>query len=168
MLHRLNFVYAVLAAVVLFAGALYAGDMEDTNTAQMKKFYQEVVNNGKLDLIDDMCTADFIEHEELPGAPKCREGVKEWFKMFRAAFPDLKFKTEMMIAKDDMVITYVTMTGTHKGEFMGKPASGKTINVPGVDFIRFVDGKAVEHWGVTDTGAMMRQISDMPKKEMKK
>jgi steroid delta-isomerase-like uncharacterized protein len=142
--------------------------MEEANSSQMTKFYTEVVNEGKIDLIDELCAENFMEHEELPGVKPNREGVKQFFKMYRTAFPDLNFKIEQMIAKDDKVVTYLTITGTQKAEFMGMPASGKKINLKGIDIVRFKDGKAVEHWGVTDTMTMMHQIGAIPDKPMKK
>ena len=139
-----------------------ASDVEQTNIAQMKKFYMEVVNKGNYDLMDQLCTADFIEHEALPGVEQNLAGVKQFFKMYRAAFPDLKFQIEQIFAKDDKVVTYITITGTHKGDFMGHAATGKKINLKGIDIVRFVDGKAAEHWGVTDTMTMMHQIGAIP------
>jgi steroid delta-isomerase-like uncharacterized protein len=149
-------------------GILFASEMEDTNLAQMKKFYTDVINQGKFDLLDQLCTENFIEHEELPGVKPNREGVKQFFQMYRKAFPDLKFEIEQMIAKDDKVVTYITITGTHKAEFMGVPASGKKINLKGIDIVRFKNGRAVEHWGVTDTMTMMSQIGAIPDKTSKK
>ena len=81
------------------------------------------------------------------------------FEMFRTAFPDGKFEVEDLIAEGDKVFVRARMTGTHQGEFMGMPAAGRTINVGVADFLRIEDGQAVEHWGVTDTGAMMQQLT---------
>ncbi|MGH7601513.1 MAG: ester cyclase, partial [bacterium] len=90
--------------------------------------------------------------------------------MFRTAFPDLQVTVEDIIAKGDKVWVYTTMRGTNKGEFMGMPATGKKIEVKGIDIVRFVNGKAVEHWGVSDDLTMMQQLGmiPMPGQEMKK
>ena len=77
-------------------------------------------------------------------------------------FPDLTFSAEDMIAEGDKVAVRFTMRGTHKGEFMGVPATGKQFEVSGIDIVRFAGGKAVEHWGVTDTMAMMQQLGAVP------
>jgi steroid delta-isomerase-like uncharacterized protein len=143
-------------------GILFANGTEEANLALMKKFYTEFVNQGNLDRIDQFCAEDFVEHEELPGVKPNREGVKQFFKMYRTAFPDLKFEIEQIFAKDDKVVTYINITGTHKAEFMGVPASGKKISIKGIDIVRFKDGKAVEHWGMTDTMKMMSQIGAIP------
>lgn len=154
----------VFAAIMLMA---FVRPLEDTETekknlALSKKFYEEVFNKGNFALIDEMLAEGFVEHEVFPGLPEGKEGVKQFFTMFRNAFPDLHAKTEMMIAKDDKVVSYIIITGTHKGEFMGMAATDKKINVKGIDIVRFENGKAVEHWGVTDSMTMMQQLGMMP------
>lgn len=168
MLHR--FFSVLVVAIISFAcfSLANATDTEDANMVQMKKFYNEVINQGNIDLLDELCVASFVEHEETPGLAPGLEGVKQWFKMLRTAFPDLKFEVGFMLAKDDKVVSYVTMTGTQKGPFMDMPASGKMIRVNTVDIVRFKDGKAVEHWGVTDSGTMMQQLGAIPEKQAEK
>lgn len=65
---------------------------------------------------------------------------------------------EAMVAEGDKVFIRATMSGTQQGEFIGIPAAGKQMVVPFADFVRFAGGRAVEHWGVTDIGAMMQQL----------
>jgi steroid delta-isomerase-like uncharacterized protein len=163
--------FILVSVVAVFLTALYtpagAGDNEETNLTLMKRFYSEVVNQGNLALIDELCAANFVEHEDLPVPAAGREGVKKFFEMYRAAFPDLKFKVEMMFAKDDKVVTYTTVTGTQKGPFMDMPASGKAFTTKGIDIVRFKDGMAVEHWGVTDSMTMMQQLGALPEQAAK-
>jgi quercetin dioxygenase-like cupin family protein len=78
--------------------------------------------------------------------------------MFRSAFPDLKFTVLEMFGEGDRVITRIKIQGTHKGDFMGIDPTGKMVNVEAIDIIRFANGKAVEHWGVTDSQKMMEQL----------
>lgn len=160
---------SMLAAVLVFvfvlgslALAQQAKTEQEKNLAAMKRFYNEVVNKGDLDLFDELTTEDFKENEALPGFESNREGVKQFFAMFRNAFPDLNFAVEDMAASGDKVWSYITIRGTHKGEFMGIPASGKKIEVKAIDIVRFVDGKGAEHWGVTDMLTMMQQIGAVP------
>lgn len=148
-----------------FAHAQANTKEEKKNLAVNKRFFNEVVNQGKLDLIDELFSPDFVEHEAFPGLQPNREGVKQFFRMFRQAFPDVKFKLEFTFAKDDKVVSYITISGTHKGEFMGMAASGKQINIKAIDIVRFKDGKAVDHWGVTDAMAMMEQLGAIPTEE---
>jgi steroid delta-isomerase-like uncharacterized protein len=106
---------------------------------------------------------DFVEHEETPGLAPTKEGVKEFFRMYIGAFPDLHFDAEDILTAGDKVVGRVRITGTHQGEFMGMPATGKSIDVQAIDIIRFGDdGLAREHWGVFDAMAMMQQLGVVP------
>ena len=86
--------------------------------------------------------------------------MRKLFEMFKTAFPDGKFEVEDMIAEGDKVFVRARMMGTHQGEFLGIPATGRTISVGVGDYMRFDNGAVVEHWGVTDTGAMMQLTGD--------
>jgi steroid delta-isomerase-like uncharacterized protein len=131
--------------------------------ALTQRFYDEVMNEGRLDVIDELLADDFVEHEEIPGLEPTREGVKAFFRMYVAAFPDLRFEAEDMLVSGDKVVTRARVTGTHQGEFMGIPATGKRIDIPVIDIIRFGDdGLGREHWGVLDSLKMMEQLGVVP------
>jgi steroid delta-isomerase-like uncharacterized protein len=134
----------------------------DDNKALMQRFFDEVVNGGNVDLIDELLTDDFVEHEEFPGLEPNREGVKQFFRTFRSAFPDGTFSVEEMIAEGDTVATRVTIRGTHEGEFLGIPATGRSVEVAAIDFVSFEDGKMTAHWGVGDMVSMLQQLGVMP------
>jgi steroid delta-isomerase-like uncharacterized protein len=136
--------------------------VSDQNKARLRQFYDEVVNPGDLDRVDEFCTEDFVDHEEFPGISNDREGVKQFFRMMREAFPDLRVEVQDTIAEGDKVVGRIRMTGTHRGEFMGVPPTGKRIDVEGIDIVRVVGDQASEHWGVTDAMAMMQQLGAMP------
>ena len=137
--------------------------MIDHNKAQMRRLYEDVVNGGNVDLIDDLLAPDFVEHDQFPGlSGEGREGVREFYALLRRAFPDLHMEPEQLIAEGDTVVARVRMTGTQQGEFMGMPATGKQVNVQTIDIIRFRNGMATEHWGVTDSVALMQQLGAMP------
>jgi steroid delta-isomerase-like uncharacterized protein len=134
----------------------------DANKELLRRFYDEVVNQGNLDLIDELLTEDFVEHEEFPGLEQNREGVKQFFAMLRTAFPDLSMTVEHVVAEGDLAVANVRVRGTHQGEFMGVPATGKQIDVREIDLIRFRDEVATEHWGAFDAMGMMVQLGAMP------
>lgn len=75
--------------------------------------------------------------------------------MYREAFPDLRFEVEDVIATDDTAVARIRIRGTQRDPFMGVPATGNRIDIAGMDWVRIRGGKAVEHWGVTDTASMM-------------
>ena len=136
--------------------------MSDQNKAIVRKLY-EAMSTGNVGLVDDLIASNFVDHEGLPGIDtNGPAGFKRLVSAFRAAFPDLKISAEDMIADGDKVAVRAVMRGTHKGEFMGVPATGKKFEIAGIDIIRFAGGKAVEHWGITDNMSMMQQLGAMP------
>lgn len=127
-----------------------------------RRFYREVIDQGRLETVDELCSEDFVDHEEFPGITPDREGVKQFFTMLRTAFPDLHCEIDDLIDGGDRIVARVRFQGTHQGEFMGVPASGQKIDVPAIDVIRVVDGRATEHWGVFDAMLMMQQLGAIP------
>ena len=128
------------------------------HAATMERAY-ELINAGDIDGFGALLADDFVEHEESPGLAPTRDGVMDFFRMYVAAFPDLRMTPEDVLASDDKVVVRVRATGTHEGEFMGVPATGKTIDVQAIDIVRFGDdGLAHEHWGVFDAMTMMQQL----------
>jgi predicted ester cyclase len=110
-----------------------------------------------------MLADGFVEHEEMPGLTPTKEGVIDLFRMYTAAFPDLRMTPEDVLPSGDKVVARVRVTGTHQGEFLGMPATGSAVDVQLIDIIRFgEDGLAHEHWGVLDTLTMMQQLGAVP------
>jgi len=135
----------------------------ESNKALNRRFMDEVVNQGNLDLIDELVAENFVEHEAFPGLPTTGpEAPRAALGMFLAAFPGLQFTIDDMIAEGDKVVTRGTMTGTHKGEFMGIPPTNKSFKVQFIDIIEIHDGKATAHWGQTDQASMMEQLGLAP------
>ena len=161
MSHRKKSFAVLFAAVALGAisfGFAPAGD-EEKNTAAMRRFYDEVMTKGNMKAIDELIADNYVEHyTPTLDSPTTKARLAQVMTMFRTGFPDLQITVEDIIAKGDKVWAYTTMRGTNKGEFMGRPATGKKIEIKGVGIMRFVNGKAVEHWGVYDGLAMMQQL----------
>jgi steroid delta-isomerase-like uncharacterized protein len=82
--------------------------------------------------------------------------------MFSAAFPDMQMTMDDMVAEGDKVVARATISGTHKGEFMGIPPTAKTFEVQAIDIFEIKDGQVTAHWGVTDQAAMMQQLGLVP------
>ena len=135
----------------------------EQNKALVRRLMEEVFDRGNISLIDELFAPDFVEHEELPpGIPTDREGVKQLSLMLRSAFPDLKATIDDLLAEGDKVAARMTWRGTHKGEFMGIPPTGKSVSVGVIDVVRFAGDKFVEHWGLMDTASMMQQLGAVP------
>ena len=127
----------------------------------MKKFY-DGISSGDLSVVEELLSEDFVEHDEFPGIPQSRDGVRQFFAMARESFPDLRLRILHFVEEGDLVVGHGVFEGTHEGDFMGVPGSGRRVSVPIADVVRFDgDGRAVEHWGVTDTGLMMQQLGPL-------
>ena len=135
--------------------------MTDNKTI-IKMFVEEVINQGKLDRGDDLVVADFVELDPLPGQQQGREGLKEVIGQMRAAFPDMHWVLEEMIAEGDKVASRFTWTGTHRGPFLGIPATGRSVTVKGVVIDRLVEGRMADSRILMDTLGMMQQLGVIP------
>ena len=134
--------------------------MDHSDTA--RRMY-DLLSSGDIDGFGALVADDFLEHEETPGLAPTKDGVLQFFRMYRAAFSDLRLEAEDVLPSGDKVVVRATATGTNDGEFMGMPPTGKRIEVPLIDIHRFSDdGLAREHWGVVDMLAMMQQLGLVP------
>ena len=132
------------------------------HAATLRSFYDRI-NAGDVDGFGELLADDFVEHEETPGLAPTRDGVKAFFSMFMAAFPDLRFEPQDVFASGDKAVARARVSGTHEGDFMGMPPTGKSFDVQVIDIVRFADdGLAQEHWGVFDAMAMMQQLGAIP------
>jgi steroid delta-isomerase-like uncharacterized protein len=132
------------------------------HAATARRLY-DLINAGKVDAFGEVLADDFIEHEALPGLEPTRDGVQAFFRMQRAAFPDMRMDVEDVIADGDKVVARVRFAGTNDGAFMGQPATGKHVAVQLVDIFRLgADGLVHEHWGVMDQLTMMQQLGLVP------
>jgi len=132
------------------------------HAATMRRMY-DLVSAGDIDGFGDLLADDFLEHEETPGLAQTKDGVLQFFRMYRAAFPDLRMVAQDVLVSGDRVVARGTVTGTHQADFMGMPATGRSVEVQLIDIIRFGDdGLAHEHWGVVDMLAMMQQLGVVP------
>ena len=128
----------------------------------MRRLY-DLINAGDIDGFGELLADDFVEHEEMPGLEPGKEGVIQLFHMYRAAFPDLRLEPQDVLVSGDKAVARVRATGTHQGEFLGMPATGKSVAVQLIDITRFGDdGLAREHWGVFDALALMQQLGAIP------
>lgn len=128
----------------------------------MRRMYERI-SAGDIDGFGALVADNFVEHDEVPGLAPTKEGVTALFRMYIAAFPDLRMVPEDVIASGDKVVARVRATGTHRGAFMGMPPTGKQVDVQLIDIIRFGDdGRAREHWGVFDQLGMMQQLGAIP------
>ena len=123
----------------------------------------DLINAGDIDGFGGLMADDFVEHEEMPGLAPTKDGVLDMFRMYRAAFPDMQMNAEEVLVSGDRTVTRGKATGTHQGELMGMPPSGKRIEVKFIDIMQFNDAGVVrEHWGLMDMFSMMQQLGAIP------
>jgi predicted ester cyclase len=133
----------------------------EQNKALDRRYVEEVLNKGDLGVIDEIMAPNYVGH--VPGFPPSdREGDKQLIAMFRAAFPDLHFIIEDQIGEGDKVVHRLTARGTHQGDFMGIPPTGKQIIGTGININHFAEGKVVESWGIIDMMGLMQQLGVVP------
>jgi steroid delta-isomerase-like uncharacterized protein len=125
------------------------------------RFYEQInaaIRTGDVSLLDAVLLPNAVDHNPAPGQGPGREGIKAAFAESREAFPDFRVTVEDMIAEGDKVACRLTVRMTHRGPFLGIPATGKQVSLPVVDLLRFVDGKLAERWGVFDNLALLSQL----------
>ena len=128
----------------------------------VRRFY-DLINAGDIDGFGALLAPDFIEHEEIPGLEATRGGVMQFFRMYRAAFPDLRMEVQDVIATGERVVVRARVTGTQTGPILGMPATGKGVDVQLIDIMGMgADGLCHEHWGVMDQLRMMQQLGVVP------
>lgn len=136
--------------------------MSEENKAIVRRVFDEFWNEGKMATLDEVYAEDVVNHELPPGLPPGVEGTKAYLGMFKSAFPDTQMTVEDQIAEGDTVVTRWTATGTHSGELMGIPPTGKQVTVTGIEISRFAGGQIVESWGQFDQMGMMQQLGVVP------
>ena len=135
---------------------------EKENTAILERFVEEVINRGRLEAADELVEENFVELDPLPGQRQGREGLKDVIGMMRAAFPDIHWAVEETIASGDKVVSRFKWSGTQRGDFLGIPATGRKVVVPGVVIDRLSGGRMADSRILMDTFGLMQQLGVIP------
>ena len=129
-----------------------------TNKALVAEFIDAMFTNGDLDAVDRYLSPGFVNHDPFPGFAPDREGMRQTAQVFRQTFPDWHSRLEALIAEGDLVAERFTARGTHRGELMGVPGTGRTIVLPGINVFRIEEDRIVERWGRLDDLGLARQL----------
>jgi len=132
------------------------------NSHIVRRFIEEVLNQGRIDGAGEFFWEDVVEQVPLPGQGPGLQGLKDVLRGLRAAFPDMHWSIEEQLADGDRVLTRFTWTGTHRGEFFGVPATGRPVNVWGMVIDRLQDGKIKETRILMGTLGLMMQLGVFP------
>lgn len=123
---------------------------------------QELWSTGNTAILDEIIAPGYTLHKPPTGFPPDREGLKQILTTMRSAFPDLKVTVQDVIAEGDKVVQRRTFEGTHRGEFLGIPPTGKMVSVGQIIVSRVAGGKIVEEWAETDFLGMLQQVGVAP------
>ena len=142
--------------------------MSEASKEKVRRVLEEAFGQGKVEVIDEVLHSDFVcydpnsESGEIRGA----ETIKREIEYFRQAFPDFLWRVEDQVAEGDKVVSRYTMGGTHQGEFFGVPATGKRVEITGIQIDRFDEsGKLVEEWPEYDLLGAMQQMGAIPESQ---
>lgn len=130
---------------------------QEQNQATFTKI-AKAINEGNFDTLRQGFTANVKEHDPAPSQKQGPEGYVDFFRAVRKAFPDFKISADYMVANDDNIALAYTMTGTHRGDFEGIPATGKPMHARGMMIARFENGKIAERWGSSDELGILKQL----------
>jgi steroid delta-isomerase-like uncharacterized protein len=140
--------------------------MSEENKAVVRRWLEEVLSQGKVEVLDEICADDYVEYDPAyPGGHLRREELKQAIPVYRSAYPDLRFVIEDMIAEADNVAVYWTMTGTHLGSFRGMPPSGKSVEADGMTLVRLRNGKSIQARSCWDATGLRQRIGTRPPSE---
>jgi steroid delta-isomerase-like uncharacterized protein len=125
----------------------------------VRRFYEEVWRKGNVDMADDVFAEDYVRHDlRATDAAPGPEGQKQVARAFRAAFPDLAFDVEIVIAEGDYVAARWTASGTHTGRWGTVEATGRSVTFSGVNIFRFERGRVAEIWNHRDDLGLQEQL----------
>jgi steroid delta-isomerase-like uncharacterized protein len=132
----------------------------EENKEMMRRFMEEGFGQGNTEVVEEIVDTDFVcwDPNSETGEIRGLETIKGEVGYFRSAFPDFHWTVEDQVAEGDKVTTRYTLGGTHQGEFFGVPASGRRVEISGINVDRFEGGKLVEEWASYDLLGAMRQM----------
>ena len=125
------------------------------NKATVRRIIEEIINKGRLDLIDELVAEDYVDNA---GGPHGREGYRQSVMVVRTAFPDLQMTIEDLIAEGDKVVARLSIEATHNGVFMDIKPTGRAVSFTGIGIMSVVNGQIAERWNQSDLLALLKQL----------
>jgi steroid delta-isomerase-like uncharacterized protein len=136
--------------------------MSRDNATIVRRFVDEVITQGNIEAAAQYVWEDVIEQVPLPGQGPGLDGLKDILRAMRAGFPDIVFSIQEQVAERDKVASRFEWTGTHRGEFLGIPATGRTVRVWGMVIDRLEDGRIKDTRIIMDTFGLLGQLGVVP------
>ncbi len=127
-------------------------------TESLRRIVMEAFSQGKLEVLDEVLTADFVNQAAPPGLDRGIEGVRQVIRMERTGFPDLTYEVLREIEEGDLIAQHCQVSGTHLGPIFGVPATGRRVVWKEIHIARMEDGLCAEHWACNDMHSVWVQI----------
>lgn len=134
----------------------------EENKALVRLFMEEIVNEGRLDVIDELIDRDFVNHYPAPGTTPDREGFKKHMSDIHISFTRIRYATDDLIGENDKVVIRGTFNAINKGGFRGASAENREVTMTFTIILRFKGGKIVERWGNADELGLLTQLGVIP------
>lgn len=135
----------------------------EQHKALVRRFLEQVWNQGNLAALDELFAAECVGHDPSRLKPVSgRESLRQFIARYQSACPDLRHTSEAQLAEGELVARRWTLHGTHQGQFVGVPPTGKRITVAGINIERIANGKIAESWTSWDTLGLLRQLGAIP------
>jgi steroid delta-isomerase-like uncharacterized protein len=136
--------------------------MAQDNASIVRSFVDEVITNGNIEAAARYVWEDVVEQVPLPGQRPGLAGLKDVLRAMRSGFPDIVFSIQEQITEHDKVASRFEWTGTHNGEFLAIPATGRPVRVWGIVIDRLVDGRIKDTRIIMDIFGLMAQLGVLP------
>ena len=151
-------VIAGLAGLVASPAVAQGNDQATANKATIERLLEGVQQGGDFVLFEQLFAQDYVDHTPFGGFAPDRDGTRQIYQTFRAAFPDWRAEVHFQIAEGDLVSTYKTYHGTHRGPFMGIAPTGRITRFDVMDIMRVRNGRITDHWTVADGAGLVAQL----------
>ena len=134
----------------------------EDNKEVLRTYVETIFNQQQVDRADELAAPDYLDHAALLGQAPGLEGAKQKWAMYLAGIPDLRVTIEELVAEGDKVAVRRSYEGTHQGELLGVPPTGKHVRISGISIFRLAGGKIAEQWEQLDRLALMQQLGALP------
>lgn len=134
----------------------------EENKEVIRAYVETIFNQQQVDRADELAAADYLDHAALPGQAPGLQGARKKWAMYLAGIPDLRVSIEDLVAEGDKVAVRRSYEGTHQGELLGVPPTGKHVQIGGISIFRLAGGKIAEHWKQLDRLTLMQQLGVIP------
>jgi predicted ester cyclase len=129
----------------------------------LKRISREIFSEGRIEVIDDLIAPDFVDHDPLPGISPNREGLKDLVHLFQTSFPGITIEVQHLVVEGDKAVDHIRFAGTHAGDFMGIPPTGKRMDTSAIVISRVgPDARVAERWQRFGAMKMMQQLGVIP------